>query len=106
MTTTPTDYGGYPPQELGDNLNSWGVNSTAGLNNAINLMSYKLHSVLSIAMTGDVTLTSTNYAANQSRRAGLVLGSGMTVPVQCLCYARKNSLDCLAAYQVRYYMVA
>ena len=95
MTTAPTDFGGYPTQELGDNLNSWGVNSTAGLNNAINLMSYKLHSVLSIAMTGDVTLTSTNYAANQSRRAGLVLTDGGLSSAPTITAPSAQSVYCL-----------
>jgi hypothetical protein len=76
MATSATTYGGYPLQDAGDNLNTWGTDSTAGLNNALGLLAEGVHSVLSIALTGNTTLTSTNYASNQFRRRGLILTDG------------------------------
>ena len=73
MATTATTYGGYPKQDAGDNLNTWGTDTTAGVNNAIERISEGIHGVVTHTVTGDFTLTSTNYASQQNRQPGHIL---------------------------------
>lgn len=73
MVTSPSNYGGYPTQEAGTNLNSWGTDATAGLNNAIQQMSEGIHGVVTHTVTGDFTMTSSNYVTQQNRQPGHIL---------------------------------
>jgi hypothetical protein len=69
MTSTPTTRGKYRQQGLGDGLNTWGL--TDGLNGVFTVMDAALHGVEVMALTGNKTLTSTNYVENESRYRAL-----------------------------------
>ncbi len=84
MTSTPTTRGKYRKQGLGDNLNTWGLNN--GLNGNADRYDEALHGVNTIALTANYTLTTTNYASNDSRYAvldftGTALTAGVTVTI-------------------------
>jgi len=73
MSTSASNYGGYPVQDAGDNLNTWGTDTTEGLNNAIQQMSEGIHGVVTHTVTGDMALTSSNYVSQQNRQPGHIL---------------------------------
>jgi hypothetical protein len=69
-------------QATGENLNSWGTR----LNTSLNLVEESVAGVLTLALTGNVTLSSTNYVSDQSRNRVLAftdggLGSNPTVTI-------------------------
>jgi len=65
MASTATTRGKYRKQGLGDNLNAWGLSS--GLNGNYDVLDEAVHGVQTIALTGNYTLTSTNYTTNDIR---------------------------------------
>lgn len=65
MASTATTRGKYRKQGLGDNLNSWGLSS--GLNGNYDVLDEAVHGVQTFALTGNYTLTSTNYTTNDIR---------------------------------------
>jgi hypothetical protein len=71
MADTPTDRGSYRQQGLGDRLNTWGLAS--GINGAFVSMDEGIHGVETIDLTGNVTLTTTQYTTNQARNFGFIL---------------------------------
>lgn len=74
MPSSPDPILGVELQALGENLNVWGDSK---LNDALAQLAQAMKSGVSIAVEAPVTLTSTNYVANQARRAVLVFtGSG------------------------------
>lgn len=75
MTVTTTD-NGIPKQGLGDNLNSWGIDSSDGLNQAISLLEKLASGVETVSLTGNVTLTTTAKADNQARNLGFYFTDG------------------------------
>ena len=75
MTVTTTN-NGIPLQGLGDSLNSWGIDSSNGLNNALSLLEKLCSGVETVSLTGNVTLTTTAKADNQSRNIGFILTDG------------------------------
>ena len=84
MASTPTERGKYRKQGLGDSLNTWGLSN--GLNGVFDVMDEALHGVETIALSANHTLTTTNYATNQSRQAvlrftGTALATGVTVTI-------------------------
>jgi hypothetical protein len=75
MTVTTTN-NGIPLQGLGDSLNSWGIDSSNGLNNALSLLENLCSGVETVSLTGNVTLTTTAKADNQARNIGFILTDG------------------------------
>lgn len=75
MTVTTTD-NGIPKQGLGDNLNSWGIDSSDGLNQAISLLEKLASGVETISLTGDKTLTTTAKTDNEARNIGFYFTDG------------------------------
>jgi len=59
-------------QATGENLNSWGTR----LNTSLNLVEESVAGVLTLALTGNVTLSSTNYVSDQSRNRVLAFTDG------------------------------
>lgn len=70
MSSTATTRGKYRKQGLGDGLNTWGL--TNGLNGVFDVMDAAIHGVEVMALTGNKTLSSTNYTENESRYRALV----------------------------------
>ena len=62
--STPTTRLRLELQALGSGLNTWGVQ---GLNGIFNVLDESLGGVKEITLTGDHTLTTTNYSSNESR---------------------------------------
>lgn len=84
MVSTPTTRLKIEKQGLGENLNTWGSNR---LNDALDRIDEAVGGVQAITISGAATtLTSTNYATDQARKAALVLtgtlsaNSTITVP--------------------------
>lgn len=73
MSVNQTTYGTYPYNDAGDLLNTWGDDSTSGLNQAFQLFAEGIHRVVTHTVTGDFTLTTTNNASNQQRAIGHIL---------------------------------
>lgn len=79
MPSSYTPRGGYEKQATGENTNTWGVRLN---DNAIALIDEAVHGVEAIAVSGPVTLTSTNGVSNQARQGVHKLtGTGGTVTV-------------------------
>src|SRR4051812_25774486 len=82
MASTPTTRNRFNLQGTGDNAGTWG-----GVLNgqALALIDEALDGITSIAVAGNVSLTSTNYATDQARRRTLKLtgspGATYTVTV-------------------------
>jgi hypothetical protein len=84
MVSTPTTRLRLEKQSLGSNLNVWGDTK---LNDALDRVDEAIGGVQAITISGAATtLTSTNYATDQARKAALVLtgtlsaNSTITVP--------------------------
>lgn len=84
MTDTATDRLGLRQQSQGSNTNTWGDDK---LNEALRLIDRAMHGVQSLALTGDTTLSWTNYVAtNDGQCAWLTLtgslssAASLTVP--------------------------
>lgn len=78
MPSTPTQRLRLERQELGSNLNTWG---SERLNEALERIDESVAGVAAITISGpETTLSSANYAADQSRRAVLVLTGTLTAP--------------------------
>ena len=65
MASSATTRGGYRKQGLADNLNTWGL--TSGVNGVFDIMDEGVHGVETISLTGNKTLSSTNYTTNEAR---------------------------------------
>ena len=72
MPSTPTTSLRLEKQAPGEGLNSWGTR----LNTVIDLTEEALSGVLTKSLTGDVTLTSTNYTSDEARHMVLVFTDG------------------------------
>ena len=66
MASSATTRGGYRKQGLADNLNTWGL--TSGVNGVFDIMDEGVHGVETISLTGNKTLSSTNYTTNEARQ--------------------------------------
>ena len=76
MVSTPTTRLKIEKQGLGENLNVWGAPK---LNDALDRIDEAVAGVEAITISGtSTTLTSTNYATDQSRKACLVLSGTLT----------------------------
>jgi microcystin-dependent protein len=65
MASTPTTRNRLNLQAQGDNIGSWG---TVLNSNVFSLVDEALDGLTTLAITGNVSLTSTNYASDQSRK--------------------------------------
>jgi microcystin-dependent protein len=65
MASTPTSRNRLNLQAQGDNIGSWG---TVLNSNVFSLVDEALDGLTTLAITGNVSLTSTNYASDQSRK--------------------------------------
>ena len=65
MTSTPTPVYGFQQQGLGDNTNTWGDTK---LNDAMVAMAQTMGKILTVAITGNYTITSTNYVSTADNR--------------------------------------
>ena len=91
---TASDILAFKKQGTGNNLNTWGDE----LNNALDRISEAIADRTEKSLTGSVTLTSTNYEANESRSAVLVFSDGglsstptVTLPARKKLYWAKNT---------------
>ena len=98
MPVNPTQNGGYPIQEQGDNPDTWGIQPDEGLNSQAELFAEALHSFEVLALNGNYTLTNTNYVSNNFRRAflrltdgGLSAGPTVTAPAVSQVYRIINA---------------
>jgi hypothetical protein len=94
MTSTATTILGLQKQGTGDNSNSWGT----VLNTQLDLIEEAVAGTVTISLAaGDVTLTTTDYAANQSRPSHLLLNGAIvanrtvTVPAASKMWCVTNS---------------
>jgi hypothetical protein len=82
MVSTPTTRLRLNKQATGDNVNTWGSTLNA---QAFDLLDEAVAGVETIALTGNHTLTSTNYVPDQARNLVLrftgSLGSGATITI-------------------------
>ena len=96
MPSSPSPLLGIELQALGENLNTWGADR---LNDALKRLEEAIAGSLALTVNADVTLTTTDYVANQARNAMLVLsGAGgftVTCPATSKMYLIKNG--CSAA---------
>ena len=96
MPSSPSPLLGIEIQALGENLNTWGADR---LNDALKRLEEAIAGSLALTVDADVTLTTTDYVANQARNAMLVLsGAGgftVTCPATSKMYLIKNG--CSAA---------
>ncbi len=76
MSITGNTDQGIPRQSLGDNLNSWGISATNGVNQAITLLEKLASGVETVSLTGNVTLTTTAKTDNQARNMGFYFTDG------------------------------
>lgn len=84
MADSPTTEYGFRTQSLGSNVNTWGDTK---LNEALSGIAQTIGKILTISITGDHTITSTNYVITaQNKNAGfkftgtLTGNSNITVP--------------------------
>lgn len=101
MASTYTTSGRLNLQGTGDNNNTWGI----VLNQqGLSLIDTMIAGVSTIAITGDVVLTSLNGQADQSRAAQLVLTGSpaanfqVTIPSVSKLYRVKNSTGKIATF--------
>lgn len=93
MTSTPTTRNRLEKQGSGDNANTWGsVLNT----NALDLIDAALDGRTTFTLSGTKTLSSTNYAADESRKRFLDITSGtggtVTIPsVEKVYFVRNNT---------------
>jgi len=79
MADTPTDEYGLRQQGLGDNTNTWGDDK---LNEVIRAIAQIAGSIKSIALTGDYTITSTNYVTTaDNKNAGHLFTGALSAAV-------------------------
>lgn len=89
MPSSPSALLNLELQADGENLNAWG----SKLNSLFSRMEEAVSGAVAITVSGSVTLTSTDYVANQHRYAMLVLtgtGGTVTVPATSKTYLVKN----------------
>lgn len=91
---TASDILAFKKQGTGNNLNTWGDE----LNNALDRISEAIADRTEKSLTGNYTLTSTNYIQNESRSAALVFSDGglsatptVTLPARKKLYWAKNT---------------
>ncbi len=104
MASNPTTIGKLRKQGLGDNLNTWGL--SGGLNGNFDLLDDAVWGVEVIALSGDRTLTSANYAAGNEiaprvhrlTDGGLAAAPTITVPATANWWFVNNE----TAYAVSY----
>lgn len=92
MPSSPTTRARLEKQATGENLNSWGDRLNQ---NGMDLIDEAIAGVETIALTGDLTLSSVNYATDQARNFGLRFtgtGGAVTIPSVEKVYAVRN--DC------------
>ena len=93
MPSSPTTRNRLIKQGTGENLNTWGANLNTG---ALDLIDAALDGLVSFSLSGTRTLTSTNYADDESRRRIIFItggtGGSVTVPsVEKLYIVRNGS---------------
>ena len=105
MASTPSSIGNVEQIGVGDALNTWGFS----LNAALERMTEMGVGVTSISLTGNKTLTTTNYVANESRWGGIRFADGglsaaptVTFPAETRSWLVINTgstyaVNCLAA---------
>lgn len=105
MASTPSSIGNVEQIGVGDALNTWGFS----LNACIDRLTEMGVGVTSISLTGNKTLTTTNYVANESRWGGLRFTDGglssaptVTFPAETRSWLVINTgstyaVNCLAA---------
>lgn len=77
-------------QGLGDNTNTWGDDK---LNNVLSVLSHSSHGLYSLAMTGDTTISETNYATdNETETATLVLTGSLSSAANLTIPSRERKL--------------
>ena len=91
---TASDILAFKKQGTGNNLNTWGDE----LNNALDRISEAIADRTVKSLTGNYTLTSTNYVQNESRSAALVFSDGglssaptVTLPARKKLYWAQNT---------------
>jgi len=94
MVSSATSILGLEKQGTGDNSNAWG----GVLNTQLDLIEEAVAGTVTISLaSGDVTLTTTNYASNQSRPSHLLLNGAIpanrtvTVPANSKLFCVTNS---------------
>jgi hypothetical protein len=76
MVDSPTTRNRLRKQELGTNINSWGDTK---LNEALDVIDQAMDGVLAVALTGNLTLATTNYStADQAKRRVLKFTGSLT----------------------------
>jgi hypothetical protein len=91
MTSTATTILGLQKQGTGDNSNSWGT----VLNTQLDLIEEAVSGTTTISLaSGDVTLTTTDYASNQARPSHLLL-TGALGASQSVIVPAKSKLYCV-----------
>ncbi len=92
MPSSPTSRNRLEKQATGENVNTWGVRLNES---GLDLIDAALDGVTSFTMSGPVTLTSVNYAADQSRSRLLHVtggtGGNLTIPNTEKIYAIRNA---------------
>ena len=83
MADTPTDEYGLRQQGLGDNTNTWGDDK---LNEVIRGIAQIAGSIKSIALTGDYTITSTNYVTTADNKNAGHLFTGSLAAAATITY--------------------
>lgn len=102
MASSPTTRNRFNKQAQGDSIDAWGTVLNTGV---FDLVDDALDGVTSLAITGNVTLTSSNYAADQARKRVLKLTGSpgasyiITVPSVEKFYIVHNATD--AAQQLK-----
>jgi hypothetical protein len=95
MVDTPTARFGARKQSLGSNVNTWGDTK---LNEVLDLFDRGAKGFQSIAMTGDVTLNWTNYAAgNQGQVQTLKLTGALSGPANVIVPSKEWALTVINA---------
>lgn len=101
MVSTPTTSLRLEKQGLGEHVNTWG---TSGINTALDMLDAAISGQASIAVTGDFTLTSVNYTADQARNAVLTLSGTpaaaftVTTPGAAKLYVVRNGTGKTATF--------
>lgn len=72
MVDSPTTRNRFRKQETGTNVNTWGDN----LNEALDAIDQTLDGVLSITVSGDTTLTTSNYSTSDQAKNRVIVATG------------------------------
>jgi len=97
MASTPTTSNRIQKPAPGDQTNTWG----ATLNTNFDLLDFAISGWSDVAVSGSVSLTAVNYAADQARSAALHFtgaGGTVTIPNVAKLYVLAN--DCAGAVSV------